>query len=203
MKAKWFGALTIGGLLVFAACDIGTGPGDVTDEAAIAGFLADMDNAAGWGRDGTSTSAGPRDLNQTVNCPAGGTHSTTGSGSSTINETTKVLTRNWTTTQAHDDCAFTRTGRDGATVKVVIDGSVTVSGNSTTQLPATRGAGEPVLLTFSSTRSGSTTTTVGDKSHTCEVNVTETYDPATKTFTIKGTVCGRTVDTTRGTKGGR
>jgi hypothetical protein len=73
----------------------------------------------------------------------------------------------------------------------------TVTGTATYRRPQERGESRTVL-SYSTTRVGSTTTTVGERSRTCEVDVTETFDPATGSFTITGLICGQTVNVTRG-----
>ena len=96
---------------------------------------------------------------------------------------------------SHAACAITHT-RGDKSVTAVVNGSITSTGTSSYQLPEKRGDGR-ALLTWAGKRAGSTTTTVGDRSNTCVVDVTETYDPATRTFTVVGSVCGRDVSGTR------
>ena len=183
--------------LILAACDGGTGPVDESQDAAgaeaIATFLVDF-NPMGVGIRGSST-PGTYTYTRTSACPAGGSQTATGSTTSTLNATTNVLSATWTTTQTHDKCAFSHT-RGGATVKTVIDGKVTVTGASTTQLSVGRTA-PARLLTHASTTKGSTTTTVGETARVCAMDFTETYNPAANTYTIKGVVCGQQVTITR------
>lgn len=196
------GAAVAAGLVV-AACSDGTGP--VGDEesagaAAIASFLLDHDmmGSAVRGmsfdpRTGTFT------FTRTGPCPAGGTQSSNGTTTSALNATTKVLSVTWNTTMTHDDCAFTHT-RGDRQVKTTINGQVAVTGSSTTQLPPDRTT-PPKLLSHTSTTKGATTTTTvtngSTVTKTCEMDVTETYDPATNTYTMKGLVCGQQVTVTR------
>lgn len=195
---KVFGFVLASALLL-GACQDAAGPGDKgslnREEAlAVASLVSDMGVAA-VGLAVADPASGTRTFNRTIPCPAGGSMTFTASHDFSVNEATKVLTTQWTATHSHAACASERE-RGGKTFTVVVDGSVTNAGTASYQLPANRG--EPrVLLSWSSTRTGSTTTTVGDRSRTCEVNLTESFDPATKTFTITGTVCGREVSRSR------
>src|SRR5688572_13991383 len=186
--------------VTLAACDDSTSPDDelsAASAAELAEFVTGLDASGGtaYGMASDPGRTGTHTFTRSGPCPAGGTHGMSGSSTSSFNATTRVLSHNWTHTQTHDDCAVTHT-RGDQQITVVLDGSVSVTGAATYELPAT--AGQPrKILTFSSTRKGSTTTTVGDKTRTCAIDVTETYDPATNTFTIKGTMCGREVNITR------
>jgi len=202
-RSRWvigIGLIAIGA----AGCADSTGPEDsLTPEAAeaIALFMVDVDATAGWSTEAlVEQRRGPRDFNRSAPCPAGGTRSFSGNGDSSLDEATRILSTSWTTVLAHDDCAFTHRRRDQP-VTTVIKGRVTGNGSATYQLPEDRSERRD-LLTYSATRVGSTTTTVGDRSRTCEIDVTETYDPATGSFHVTGIVCGRRVDITR-TPGGR
>ncbi len=191
--------VVLGGGVALAGCDGATGPDErdatTPEEAnAMASFLSDVD-VFSVGMATLDVSSGTRSFNRTAPCPAGGTVSVSGSNQSSLDATTKVVSTTWTTTQTHAACAITHTRADKQ-VTAVMDGSVTASGSSSYQLPAKKG--DPrTLLSWASTRVGSTRTTVGDKVRTCEMNVSESYDPATKSFRIKGIVCGRQVDITR------
>ncbi len=195
---KAFGVVLVSAL-VLAACQDASGPGEngsLSREEAVmvASLVSDMGVAA-VGLAVADPASGSRTFNRTLPCPGGGSMTFTASHDFSVNEATKVLTTQWTATHTHAACTSERE-RAGKTFTVVVDGSVTNAGTASYQLPANRG--EPrVLLSWSATRTGSTTTTVGDRSRTCEINVTESFDPATKTFTLTGTVCGREVSRTR------
>jgi hypothetical protein len=181
----------------------GTGPEEriapVTAEA-IAVFLASTDATAGWAAESlAATRTGTREFSRTAPCPAGGSQTMTGSGTSSHDTAARIFTNSWTTTQSQDRCAFP--GREGGP-DIVMHGSVTVTGSATYRVPEERGAGR-TILTHQTTRVGSTTTSAGDRSRTCEVDLTETFDPATNSFRVVGTVCGRAVDVTRPLNGGR
>jgi hypothetical protein len=198
-----FSVLALAAALALAACDGATAPDerDVVspeDAGAMAAFVFDLD-AFAVSAASMASAAGTRSFNRTAPCPAGGSVSVNGSSESSTDAATKVVSTKWTHTQIHAACAFTYT-RGDKSVTSVIDGKVTASGSSSFKPPETRGA-LPTLLTWASTKVGSTTTTVGDKKFTCEVNVTESYDPAKKTFTITGVMCGKQINVTRGLDG--
>jgi hypothetical protein len=203
-SALGFGGLlsvvVLGGGLALAGCDGATGPDDrdltSPEEAeAMASFLSGVD-VLSVGMATLDVSSGTRTFNRTAPCPAGGTVAVSGSNESSLDTATRVVSTRWTTTQTHTACAITHT-RGDQKVTAVMDGSVTAAGSSSYQLPEKKGEMR-TLLSWASTRVGSTKTTVGDKVRSCEMNVSESYDPATRSFTIKGTVCGRQVDITRG-----
>ena len=194
-----FAFVTAGSLMVFTGCDAGTGPGEPElaseDVDAIASFMFDAD-ALSVAMANLASAAGTRSFTRTAPCPAGGSISVSGSGESSTNRETRVVATKWTNTHTHAACAITRT-RGDKTATAVVDGSVTASGTSSYQLPETRG-GQRTLLSWASATVGSTTTKVGDRTATCAVDVKQTWDPVKQLFTIKGTMCGRQVDTTRG-----
>jgi hypothetical protein len=187
--------------VTLAACDGSTGPEDddltAVGAAELAEFVTGLDASGGtaYGMASDPGRTGTHNFTRSGPCPAGGTHGMSGSSTSSFNATTRVLSHTWTHNQTHDDCAVTHR-RGDQTITVVLDGSVTVNGSATYELPETAGQGRKIL-TFTSKRTGSTTTTIGDRTRTCSIDVTETYDPATNTFTIKGTMCGREVNVTR------
>jgi hypothetical protein len=194
-RIRWVLPLMAGALLT--ACDDSTGPeGDLSaaEAESVALFLSDADGTAAFLM-APDALVGPHEVNRTRPCPAGGSHSVTGSRTRSLDEETRVVTTAWTTVQTHDDCTFTRSRR-GQEVTVVIDGSVTAEGSATHQLPDAPGDRRQVL-SYMNTRTGSITTTVGDRVRTCDIQVTESYDAATDTFTVSGTICGREIDVTR------
>jgi len=202
-SSRPFSALALAAALALAGCDGATEPDDrevVTpeDAGAMAAFVFDLD-AFAVGAAALGSTAGARSFNRTAPCPAGGTASMSGSSETSTDAATKVVSTKWTHTQTHTACAFTFT-RGDKSVTTVIDGKVTAAGSSSFKLPETRG-GLPTLLTWSSTKVGSTTTKVGDKSSTCAVDIKETYDAATKKFTITGTMCGKQINVTRSLDG--
>lgn len=197
----------LAGMLILAACgDDTAGPdGDFTreDAQAIAEFAGtfDVDLAFMDGMSSSDLIERHGEFSFTRDCPDGGTVGTSGQRSATLDTETDVVSTTWESVHTHDACAFTRT-RGDREVTVVLDGSVTTTGEASFQLPETRGEGR-TLLSFSATRVGQTVTTVGDRTRTCEIDVTQTYDPSSETFTITGTVCGRDVSVTGAPRDGR
>jgi hypothetical protein len=196
-----FRVAALAACITLAACDGSTGPDEEEISAAtaedLATFVVDLDASGGAAYGMTSDPrTGSHTFTRSASCPAGGTHSMSGSSTSSFDPDTRVLSTTWSHTQTHDDCAVIHKRRDGQETKSVIDGAVTVTGSASYELPETRG--EPrKILSWSSKRAGSTTTTIGENTRTCAIDVTETYDPATNTFTIEGVMCGREINVTR------
>jgi hypothetical protein len=194
-----FSVTAFAACLTLAACDGTTGPDDDEISAAsaeeVAEIVVGLDASGGAAYGMTSDPrTGSQTFNRTATCPAGGTHSMEGSSTSSYNATTRVLSHSWSHTQTHDACAHIQR-RGDREVTVVLDGTLTVTGSASYELPETAGQGRKILA-YSSNRTGSTKTTIGDRTRTCEIDVSETYDPDTGLFTITGTVCGREVNLT-------
>jgi hypothetical protein len=196
---RMLGVAALAGSVTLAACDGSTGPEDddlsAASAADLATFVVGLDASGGtaYGM-AMDPRTGSQTFTRSATCPAGGTHSMSGSSTSSFDATTRVLSTTWTHTQTHDDCAVIHR-RGDQQIKAVIDGTVAVNGSASYQLPETAGQGR-TILSYSSKRVGSTTTTVGDRTRTCEIDVAQTYDPGAGTFTITGTMCGRQVNTT-------
>lgn len=183
--------------LALAGCDSITGTSEQAfsaDEVIdIATFLADVEDIAGVD-DVFALHTGSHTFIRSAPCPLGGSVTVAGSGESTYDPETRIGTRSWQTTLSHDECAF-EVRRRGQKVTAVIDGSVTATGESSFQF---EGHGlRRTILSHTRTRLGSMTTTIGDDTRTCEIDVTETYDPETGAFTVSGVVCGREIEVTR------
>jgi hypothetical protein len=184
-------------VLLLAACDSATVPDEtVTRSEAddIAAFLSDAEDLAGVAM-ALEGAQGTRSFTRTTDCPAGGSVSVSGTGESDRDRDTRIVSRTWSVTQIHDNCAMIRVRR-GEEVTATINGHVEVTGSSSIQLPEDR-SGDRTLLAFTSRRTGSTTITMGDRTRTCVVDVTRTYDADTETFRMQGVVCGREVNHTR------
>jgi len=184
--------------LTLAGCDGGTGPADPDltpeDADAMAAFMFDVD-ALALSTLSLASSTGTKTFTRTAPCPAGGSVSASGSSESSTNQETRVVSTKWSNTQTHSACAISKTRGDQKWT-AVMDGSVTTAGSSSYKLPEAKG-GQRTLLSWASATTGSITTKIGDKSSTCVMDVKQTWDPVKQAFTIKGTVCGREVDTTR------
>jgi hypothetical protein len=186
--------------VALTACDgSSTGPEDDDLSAAtaqdLATFVSGLDASAGTADDMTlDPRTASRTFSRTASCPDGGTYSTSGSSNSSFDPATRILSTDWEHTQTHDDCAVIHT-RGDREVRAVIDGSITVNGAASYLIPESR-RHDRTILSYSSRRVGSTTTTVGDRTRSCDVDVTKTYDPDAGTFTVSGVMCGREVDVT-------
>ncbi len=198
-SSLWTGTASavLAGVLLLAGCDSATVPDEtVTPLEAddIAAFLSDAEDLAGvaMALEGVQVT---RSFTRTTDCPAGGSVSVSGTGESDRDRDTRIVSRTWSVSQVHDNCTMIRVRR-GEEVRATIDGRVEVTGSSTIELPEDRG-GERTLLAFTSRRTGSTTVTMGDRTRTCQVDVTRTYDADAGVFRVEGIVCGRGVGQTR------
>jgi len=200
-------------ILAIAACDSSTGLSANISQADANKLAADMDAVStlgttdfglgasfsvGLAGSGTTASAAtaPTTFNNTFDvtkqCPKGGSVEIKGSINGTGDRTTRSLTVDADATRTDTDCAFeTRNG-----------GTITVNGNPNIAYKGHLNIvnGLPVGLQTQS-HDGSFTWVRGTESGTCNIKVSSSYDPATHTFTVTGTVCGRDVSVTR-TRGG-
>jgi hypothetical protein len=121
-------------------------------------------------------------------CPAGGNVTVTGTVERAIDRATQSGTLAVNAKRVENACAFQQ--RNGVTV--------TVTGQPSTSMAAkqTFEKGVPGVLTQTQKGAFSWARSNG-KSGTCTVDLALTFDPATRTVTVKGTFCGRSVDETR------
>jgi hypothetical protein len=181
--------------LALGGCDTTTSPSNADSHLDAADLALFLSAADGSGADLGSSQTGSFEFERTRECPAGGSHSVSGTRSRIPNAETGIVAVSWTTVQTHTACAITRV-RNGQDYTVVIDGSVTANGSATYRVPEAPGQARE-LLSYSNARNGSTTMTSGDRTRTCDVSVTESYNPETESFTVSGTICGREVSLTR------
>lgn len=199
-------SLLVGVPLLAAACSDLSGPNhQLTDDEA--GFLAE--EFAGVALDGVSSSmagspgyagapsaapaAGPitweRSFTETRPCPAGGTVTTSGTTSGTIDSETHSGTAQVTHTLAMDDCARIR--RE-VTITVNTNPAITMTGTVTIE------AGHRTSGSFTKTGTFLWETSDG-RSGSCEVNLTITWG-ADGTHTVTGTMCGKEISREGGNK---
>ncbi|CAA9373415.1 MAG: hypothetical protein AVDCRST_MAG89-4793 [uncultured Gemmatimonadetes bacterium] len=121
-------------------------------------------------------------------CPAGGNVTVTGTVERAIDRATQSGTLSVNAKRVENACAFQQ--RNGVTV--------TVTGQPSTSMAAKQifEKGVPGVLTQTQKGAFSWTRSNG-KSGTCTVDLTSTFNHATRTATVKGTFCGRAVDETR------
>jgi hypothetical protein len=200
-------AATVFGLL---ACDSGTAPDAGITQADVNQLANDVDalsvvalgdagasafspsfNVITSAPSGAPISAAVVPVNRTFTnthpCPAGGTVTISGSSVGTSDPVAHNLSVTTTATKTDAACAFN--ARNGV---------LTLTGNPNVALVTTVNivAGKPVGPQTQSHK-GSVSWARGTKSGTCNVDVTSTFDPTAATFTVTGTMCGRTVNVSR------
>jgi hypothetical protein len=191
-------------VLALAACDKGvTGPGSsssdlsAADIQALAGETGDQDGAFLDGFGGPSfnmTAAGPQfattvttTFTRTRTCPKGGSVKLEGTHTVTGDKATQSGSTSFSATRTESACAF---GRG--------DNTITITGNPNTVLTSSQSVTGGVPGVRTATKVGSFNWTHSNgRSGTCNVNVTATWTPATKTFHVAGTFCNKTIDVTR------
>lgn len=210
MKART--VIVAGVTLAFlAACDSSTAPStgiDAPDANQLANDVDDLTmtalGTAGVSALAPSFSVSPSDatdqlaplasvstINRTFTntraCPAGGTMTITGSVTGTSDPVAKNLSITTTATKTDTNCAF-NTKHGVAT----LNGNPNVTITGTVNIVAGKPVGPQTL-----SHKGSYTWARNGNSGTCNVDVTSVFDPTAGTFTVTGTMCGRTVNTTR------
>jgi hypothetical protein len=123
----------------------------------------------------------------TKQCPQGGSVALAGGVVGSGDRSTHSLTLDANATRTDANCAFSTK-----------DGVLTVNGNPnlsyTGHLSIVNGALSGVQT---QTHKGSFTWSRTGGSGTCDVDITSSYDPATKTATVMGAFCGHIVNVTR------
>jgi hypothetical protein len=192
-------------LLALAACD-----GSPTAGAAALSADEATEIAAAWDEigasaiDGTggplfSLSAGVEaasvittttTFSRQHDCPAGGTSTLAGQRIVTVDPATRTGGLQLTATRTDAACAINaRRGREG---------TLTITGTPNVQVTAQQSwtAGIPAQHT-ATTRGSFTWARSTGQSGSCTVDLTATRTPATHTYTLAGTFCGKTISVTR------
>lgn len=194
-------------LVAAAACSDSTGLKNAISQADANQLATDFDNVASLSStdfgpgvsfsistDGTNGSATtvtstPFPINNTFSvtrqCPRGGQSALSGTVTGTGDRVAHNLTLDATATRTDTDCAFDT--RDGV---LTLSGSLTYNAHLNIVNAALSG-----LQTASHKGSFSWSRTGG--SGTCDVDITRTFDPSTKTLIIKGSFCGHVIDVTK------
>ena len=195
-------------LVAAAACSDSTGLKNGISQADANQLATDFDNVASLSStdfgpgvsfsistDGTSGSAAvtttPFPINTqfdvTKQCPRGGQTELKGNVTGTADRGTHSLLLDATATRTDTNCAFdTR------------DGVLTLSGNPNLTYAAHLNIVNAVLSGLqTASHKGSFTWSRTGGSGTCDVDITRTFDPSTKTLTIKGSFCGHAIDITK------
>ncbi|HEX2093608.1 MAG TPA: hypothetical protein VHG28_14475 [Longimicrobiaceae bacterium] len=128
-------------------------------------------------------------FNRTHACPRGGSVTMSGTIKGEVDRAARSLTAETNATKTQASCAFpTRNG-----------GTITVNGNPNIAIRSNQKivGGAPSGPQTTTQKGGFTWKASDGRSGSCTVDITSTFDPAAKTRTVKGTICGRTVDVTR------
>ena len=132
--------------------------------------------------------AGAGTFERTHACPAGGSVTVSGTVDRTINRATQTGSLTVNAKRVESACAVKQ--RNGVTV--------TVTGQPHTAIGVTASFNKGVPGVLIQTQKGAFGWTRSNgRSGTCAIDLTSTFDPATRTATIKGSFCGRPVDETR------
>ena len=102
-----------------------------------------------------------------------------------------VVTTTWQLTTQHRDCAITVSN-----TTLITNGVTQSSGRAVIRLPA-QGGQMPTILELQARDAGTMTTRVGNESHTCTFDLSQTFNAATNQVRITGTSCGQSVDFVR------
>lgn len=129
------------------------------------------------------------EFTRTRNCPVSGT--ATLQGTRTVNHDPATNNGSVQMTATRTDAACTMNARrGGGTISITTTPSVQVTSNQTWT------AGQPGTRTATHKGSFSWARSTG-QSGSCAVDLTATFTPATRTYTLNGTFCNHTVSVTR------
>jgi hypothetical protein len=207
MKSRYLSLLCASAVFGIAACNSATAPDDAINQADVNQLANDVDaiSMLTLGDAGASpffpgfsvnASDAPfsaavtlvnRTFTNTHTCPAGGTVTISGTTIGTSDPVAHNLAVNTVATKTDASCAFNSRR-----------GLLTITGNPNVKLTSTIAvvAGKPVGPQ-TQTHKGSFTWIRGTKSGTCDVDVTSVFNPTAGTFTVTGTMCGRTLNVSR------
>ena len=125
----------------------------------------------------------------TMPCPNGGERTADVSVEASIANDRR--TARYSATLLHDQCGMQFNGNT-----ITVHGSSTSTGTVVHSFPVEPGQ-RPTLFEMTTTTVSDITTTVDGKSRNCQSSVTNTYQPATQTVRMTGTMCGHDIDVTR------
>ena len=195
-------------LLAIAACDSSTGLSGGISQAVANELAADMDAVGTVGESdfalgpsfsisvapgsgATASVAAPITINNsfsvTKQCPQGGQVAIAGTTVGTGDRVAHNLTLETNATRTDTNCAFeTR------------DGVLTLNGNPNIAYKGNLNIVNAALVGLQTqTHKGSFTWARTGGSGSCDVDLTSSFDPATRTVTVTGSFCGHTVNVTR------
>lgn len=207
MKSRYLSLAGAAAVLGISACDSATAPTNVITPTEVNRLANDIDaqSTITLGDAGASpffpgfllfasdapfsaaVTAVNRTFTNTRSCPAGGSVTISGSTVGTSDPVAHNLSVVTTATKTDAACAFNSER-----------GLLTVNGNPNVKLTSTVNvvAGKPVGPQ-TQTHKGSFTWTRGTTSGTCDVDVTSVFNPTAGTFSVTGTMCGRTINVSR------
>ncbi len=126
---------------------------------------------------------------RTRTCPGGGGVTVAGTVVNTWDREARTASHDYGATRTEDDCVLP--ARRG-------EGTLTIDGNPNTAITShwSIASGVPGVRTRTAKGSFTWTRSTG-QSGTCTVDLTSTWDPAARTYTLEGTFCNHTVALTR------
>ena len=134
-------------------------------------------------------SAGPFNINQTVNCPGGGSIAISGSGNRAPHQQARETVVTWAPANSFTNCVF-----GSGTNSITLTGTLTGNGTMTWRWPAQMG-GTPTMATFAVSRTGTLNLSKGANSQSCSVSLTTSGQG--DQFQTTGTICEHQVSTTQ------
>ena len=160
---------------------------DQISTAVIDGMGPLFSVQAGESRPVTATTT--TTFTRTRTCAISGSVTVTGQRVVTNDPDARTGTMSMNATRTDSLCTFPMRRRDG---------TITINGNPNVALTANHSWTNGVPGIRTTTHKGSFTwTRSGGRTGTCAVDLTATWNPATHTYTLKGTFCNHTVDITR------
>ena len=189
--------------LMLAACD-----GSPTSGADASMNQAEAENAAalwdevgaavmdGFGPvfsvspvEGAANATTTTEFTRTRQCPVSGTSTFAGTRTVTHDPATRTGSMQLSATRTDAACTM-NARRGGGTISISTTPNVAVTANQSWS------NGQPGTRT--ATHKGSFTwTRSGGRSGSCTVDLTATFNPATRTYTLNGTFCNHTISVTR------
>lgn len=161
---------------------------DEVDAAAMDGFMVPTFNlSAGGGERAAATVT--TEFSRTRECPAGGTATLAGTHAVQHDPATNSGSVQLTATRTDAACTVNARRGDGTI-------SITTTPNVAVTSSQTWGNGQRGVRTTTHKGSFNWQRSTG-QSGTCAVDLTATFTPATRTYTLNGTFCGHTVSVTR------
>jgi hypothetical protein len=207
MKSRYTTLACAAALFGIAACNSATAVDDSITQADVNQLASDVDALSmatlgdagaspffpGFSVSASGLAPSPavtlvnRTFTNTHACPGGGTVTISGTTIGTSDPVAHNLAVNTVATKTDAACAFN--SRRGL---LTITGNPNVKLTSTIAVAAAKPVGPQTQ-----TQKGSFTWTRGTRSGTCDVDIASVFNPTAGTFTVTGTMCGRTINVSR------